>query len=319
MPTTRSATQKQTKLDEFKPDNTSKPKPTAKKQQPKAEEDDDDNTTETKHPTRKKASKDDKPPKPTSPLSRGKAKVNRNRSAAKDSAATQPNTSAKRKAPSDADYITKDAPYPQKQQRTSPVTKNTGPKQSHFSGTDTNTLEKPIMINRSPVLQLWGATVAQFLHPDEEWSTCLSVGGSIAQLCAVSKGRAIGQISPKDESALAEDKRKKRKSETKEEAREIEVMGFPQQIQGDVVVIDGKPKPLKEGLLQGKFGGEEDYGRVKDAMEEALQSWKGDEDELDRKAFHMYERFRPDVAAGGSGWGRKGELNLQKVRSMIER
>ena len=38
--------------------------------------------------------------------------------------------------------------------------------------------EKPIMINRSPVLQLWGACVAEFLHGGNEvgWETCLSMG-----------------------------------------------------------------------------------------------------------------------------------------------
>lgn len=70
--------------------------------------------------------------------------------------------------------------------------------QQHFSE-DAQTLEKPIMINRSPVLQLWGACVAGFLHEDLPWETCLNIGAAIAALCAVSKGRAIGMIEPKDD------------------------------------------------------------------------------------------------------------------------
>ncbi len=36
--------------------------------------------------------------------------------------------------------------------------------------------------------------------------------------------------------------------------------------------------------------------------------------ELQRRGFRLYEHFRPDVPAGESGWGAKGELDLAKVR-----
>lgn len=191
-------------------------------------------------------------------------------------------------------------------------------KQSHISEDSVNDLEKPIMINRSPVLQLWAAVVANFLNRDESWTTCLSIGASIAALCAISKGRAIGKVEPKDESAAAQDKRKKRKQKD-DEFRELEVMGFPMHIKDDVVVVGGKPKPLNESTLYSKFGGQEVYEKAKTTMERALRSWSEDKDELNRTAFHMYEKFRPNVASGGSGWGRKGELNLKKVKSTVEK
>lgn len=321
MPTTRSAT-KQTKLEDFEPDNTDKSKPAAKKQAAKVAKH-EDATVEMEQSSEKETARSNKasgPNKPTTALERGKAKVERNRGA-QNPQAPKHNSSVKRKAPiADDDNDDNDNPTDQKPSKKAKAT-SAASKQAHFSGDSTVDLEKPIMINRSPVLQLWGATVAQFLHPQESWPTCLSVGGSIAQLCAISKGRAIGTVAPKDESADAEDKRSKRKRETKKESesREIEVMGFPQQIQDDVVVVDGKPKPLKQELLQGKFGGASNYEKTKKAMEDGLQSWTDSKDELDRKAFHMYEKFRPDVAAGGSGWGRKGELNPHKVKSTIER
>lgn len=320
MPTTRSATKKQTKLDDFETDEVSKTKSTAKKQKGRAGNHDDTATSsKSEQPPKQQTTRSNEamnPKKPDSALERGKAKVERARGAPKSPQPPKPNSSAKRKAHAADDNNNNDAEQqPYKKSRSD----GSNTKQAHFSGDSTTDLEKPIMINRSPVLQLWGAVVADFLHPDESWETCLSIGGAIATLCAISKGRAIGQVAPKDESTEAENKRKKRKQETKKESREIEVMGFPQQIKGDVVVVDGKPKPLKEGLLQGKFGGESNYEKVKKAMEDGLQSWKDDKDELDKKAFHMYEKFRPDVAAGGSGWGRKGELNLHKVKSKIER
>lgn len=49
-------------------------------------------------------------------------------------------------------------------------------------------------------------------------------------------------------------------------------MGFTLQLKRGVVVITGKSKPVKEGLLQGKFGGKEQYGKVKAAMETANTS-----------------------------------------------
>ena len=36
--------------------------------------------------------------------------------------------------------------------------------------------------------------------------------------------------------------------------------------------------------------------------------------ELQRRGFRLYERFRPDVPRGESGWGAIGELDLAKVR-----
>jgi len=316
MPTTRSATAKQTKLEDFEPDNTSKTKQTAKKTQTASRNQEE--ATKTEQSSRKSTTKSiegSNPPKPDSALERGKAKTERNTGAAsRNSQAPKPNTSAKRKAPTED--FENDASQPSKKSRS--TAKAT--KQAQLSNSSTTPLEKPIMINRSPVLQLWATCVSHFLHPDISWPTCLSIGGSIATLCAISKGRATGKVGPKNDSAIAEDKREKRKQNASKgsETREIEVMGFPQQIRGEAVVVDGKPKPLKEGLLMGKFGGEEEYERVKKVMEEGLQSWEDEKEELDNKAFHMYERFRPDVPKGGSGWGRKGELNLHKIKDTIE-
>lgn len=188
-------------------------------------------------------------------------------------------------------------------------------KQKQTPSANTTDLDKPILINRSPVLQIWAATVAKFLHPDEEWDTCLSVGSSISTLCAISKGRAIGKIEPKDSTSKSKDKNKK---ETHDDTSELEVMGFTLQIKDGAVVVDDKTKPVKEHLLQAKFGGEEEYTRVRRTMEEALRVWSDDKEQLDKKAFHMYEQFRPSTAAGSSGWGRKGQLHLQQVKSTVE-
>jgi hypothetical protein len=77
-------------------------------------------------------------------------------------------------------------------------------------------------------------------------------------------------------------------------------------------VSKGKPaNPDRiEKYLAGKFGARRDDARA--AMEE-LAAGQGP-DELYRRGFRLYERFRPEVPQGESGWGVKGELDLGKVR-----
>jgi hypothetical protein len=155
--------------------------------------------------------------------------------------------------------------------------------------------------------------VSHFLHPDLPWTTCLSIGSTISSITAISKGRSIGTVSKPDSS---ESKKKRRKRETDEDdgAREVKVMGFPIGIKDDVVIFKGKPKPGSEASLVRRFGGEENLKRARTAMGKALEnSWRGRESDLDKKAFSMYESFRPDVANGRQGWGRKGELVLSTI------
>jgi len=205
---------------------------------------------------------------------------------------------------------------PKKRQKQAVVT---SPREQHVASNDEAALEKPIMINRSPVLQLWGACVADFLYPNLPWTACLSIGSAISSLCAVSKGRAIGLIEPREEDEERAAERKERRKKAEEGAERIHVMGFPLPLKGESVLVSGTPHRLNEDNLKAKFGGEEQYGRVKMAMTEALKSWDDDKDDLNKKAFHMYETFRPHVAYGKQGWGKKGELNLPQVSSAIQR
>ena len=181
------------------------------------------------------------------------------------------------------------------------------------------TTDKPILINRAPVLTLWAACVTNFLHPSLSWPASLSAGAAIATLCAISKGRSIGKVDAKDESSEQEEK--KQHDKAKQTSETVEVMSFPLSLnkEQNAVLVSGKPKPQSEKTLVSKFGGEEAYGAVKAAMEEALSTWEGDGDELDGKAFHMYEKFRPTVPSGGKGWGRKGELKVEKIREVVGR
>lgn len=120
---------------------------------------------------------------------------------------------------------------------------------------------------------------------------------------------------PKDRSPNEEAKKEEKKEKARKGASTVEVMGFDLPMKGEGVMLSGKQVSVKEGSLIGKFGGQETYEGVKKVMERALAGWKGKEEELGGKAFHMYEKFRPTVPKGQQGWGRKGELNLAEVES----
>jgi hypothetical protein len=180
--------------------------------------------------------------------------------------------------------------------------------------------EGVVIINRAPVLHLWGACVAQFLHPELAWSTCLSIGQAISTICAISKGRSIGAIEKPEDT----EERKRKKEEQRKKAEgleEVEVMQFHLRMKGDwdetQVVLSGKNVSGSEEGLKRKVG--DGYEAVRDAMTGALESWKGEEDELSKEAFGMYEDFRPSVVKGKGGWGRKGELSVERIESVVRK
>ncbi|CAO2649855.1 Nn.00g011470.m01.CDS01 [Neocucurbitaria sp. VM-36] len=180
--------------------------------------------------------------------------------------------------------------------------------------------DSKITINRAPVLQLWSACVTHSVYPELDWKTCLSAGSAISTICAVAKGRSIGTVPEKD---VSEEKKKKKQDAKKnqKDLENIEVMHFNLRLKDGLALVgsgDAKGKPGNEEAVKKKFGDEE-YQKVRIAFEKALGSWKGEEEELSKKAFEFYEKFRPDVKSGQKGWGRKGELSLEKVREVVER
>ncbi|KAL1596456.1 hypothetical protein SLS60_009102 [Paraconiothyrium brasiliense] len=187
-------------------------------------------------------------------------------------------------------------------------------------GQRADSAQADIIINRAPVLQLWSACVAHHLYPSLPWSTCISAGSAISTICAVAKGRSIGKIS---ESGDSEEKKRKRNEAKKKQSdlEEIHVMHFYLKIKDGLVIVgsDQKGKPANEVALRKKFGDAE-YERVKECFEEALASWgEDDEEQIDKEAFQFYEDFRPTVSSGQKGWGRKGALNLDTVKNVIQK
>lgn len=173
---------------------------------------------------------------------------------------------------------------------------------------------KKIKINRAPVLTLWAAVVAERLGYDEE--TALTLGKAVAGLNAQSKGRRLGIYEEKTEEE--KEKEAKKKKPVKTEFIEILGRGVPA-----VKTPRGLRAALKgeaihagsvETYLKQKF--KDDLDETRSAMEKLAKAYTPKQ--LESKAYALYEKFRPDIPEGTKGWGAKGELDLDYIRSLAK-
>jgi hypothetical protein len=161
-----------------------------------------------------------------------------------------------------------------------------------------------ITINRASVLALWAAVVAQRLGFDED--EALTLGRAVAGLNAQAKGRRLGIFRPH------EDKAKKARQKERGETFLVEVLGRPVPAvsteEGTRAVQRGKPinPDSVRRYLAGSFG--EHLKAARSALRKLARACSPAE--LARRAYALYERFRPHVPAGRKGWGAKGELDL---------
>jgi hypothetical protein len=181
---------------------------------------------------------------------------------------------------------------------------------------------KKIKINRAPVLTLWAAVVAERLGYDEE--TALTLGKAVAGLNAQSKGRRLGIYEEKSEeekekeAKLALSKAEGMKKPVKTEFIEILGRGVPAvktprglraAIQGEAIHAGSV-----EAYLKQKF--KDDLDDTRAAMEKLAKAYPPKQ--LEKKAYDLYEKFRPQIPEGTKGWGAKGELDLDYIRSLAK-
>ena len=74
-----------------------------------------------------------------------------------------------------------------------------------------------------------------------------------------------------------------------------------------------KPESV-EKYLGSKFG--EGLPEAREAMEKLARALPPKE--LSRQAYELYGQFTPKVPAGTKGWGAKGELDLDKIRTLAK-
>ncbi len=179
-------------------------------------------------------------------------------------------------------------------------------------------MAKIIIINRAPVLTLWGVIVAERLGYNHD--EALTLGKALAGLNAQSKGQRLG-IYTKSEAELDEKRGKKAKERKAGEAELVEIVGRPipavHTEHGLRAVIKGEeidPESV-ERYLEKKFGDRLDEARA--ALEDLAKSYPAQE--LERQAYGLYERFRPTVAEGVPGWGAAGDFNLERIRKLAKK
>ena len=175
--------------------------------------------------------------------------------------------------------------------------------------------DKTVTINRAPVLTLWATVVAERLG--YEGDTALTFGKAVAGLNAQSKGRMLGIYGP----PKAPEKGGKPKGVGLGEDFWVQVCGrgVPAKNTRDGIraVIKDKPiDPVKtREYLKRSFG--ESLSMVREAMEELANSY--DSGELEEKSYGLYEKFRPRIESGRRGWGQKGTLDPDVIRSLAKK
>jgi len=167
-----------------------------------------------------------------------------------------------------------------------------------------------IQVNRAPVLTLWASVVAERLgHPPD---LALSLAKSVAGTAARAKARRLGIA---EESDQAKDRHDAAPAPPQ---RTTLLLGkqIRLSIDKDGVVLagaGGKPEPAGpvRAYISKAFG--EHLAAVRGAMEDLASQL--DPQELNRIGFRLYEHFRPEVPPDARGWGAKGLLDLDRIRT----
>ena len=170
--------------------------------------------------------------------------------------------------------------------------------------------EHNILINRAPVLTLWATSVAERLGFDHD--EALSLGKAVAGLNAQSKGQRLGIFKTVPQEV------KKARARKRGEEFFVEICGrqVPAINTPDGVRAVNKNQPIEaksvERYLESKFG--ESLDAARSAMRDLAKAFRPEQ--LLKNAFNLYEDFRPAIPAGVRGWGAKGSLDIDRIRSL---
>jgi hypothetical protein len=140
----------------------------------------------------------------------------------------------------------------------------------------------------------------------------LSLGKAVAGLNAQSKGQRLGIFKPVSQEV------KKARARKRGEEFSVEICGRQvpaiSTVDGVRAVIKNQPIEGKsvEGYLESKFG--ESLGAVRAAMRDLAKTFRPEQ--LTTNAFSLYDKFRPAIPEGVRGWGAKGNLDIDYIRSL---
>jgi hypothetical protein len=174
-----------------------------------------------------------------------------------------------------------------------------------------------LRINRAPVLTLWAAVVAERIGLPH--GTALTAGHAVAGMTAHAKGVRLGIYAQPADSGT-------KPALAKPEGATGDVREFL--LLGRIVHIadtkDG-PRAINKGEIV-KPAAVEKYlrGKLGDQLETARSAMEAlaatlPPKELNAKAFHLYEQFRPEVPPDEKGWGAKGVLDMERISKLASK
>jgi hypothetical protein len=142
----------------------------------------------------------------------------------------------------------------------------------------------------------------------------LSLGKAVAALYAQLKGRQLGLLQPHPKPSAPAAPKPPVQPIVELLSRPIPVMHTREGVRA---VVKGQPIPPAsvEGYLQRAFG--DMLSNTRQAMAELVASYAPED--LEHIAYELYEQFRPEIPPGTRGWGAKGALDLQRIRSLGQR
>jgi hypothetical protein len=170
-----------------------------------------------------------------------------------------------------------------------------------------------VEVNRAPVMTLWATVVAERLGFDRD--EALTLGKTVTGLNAQAKGRSLGIFKPGEKKS--EQARRRPKGEqffVELLGRSVPVINTPEGVRAAAKDAPVDPASVQR-YLEGKFGGA--LPEVRQAMEELAAALAPDE--LEERAYRLYAEFRPEIPSGKRGWGAKGELDTDRIRSLAGR
>jgi len=170
-----------------------------------------------------------------------------------------------------------------------------------------------VHVNRTSVLTLWAAVVAEEIGFDHD--TALTLGKTLAGMNARFKGRTLGIYKPAEKSEGAPPKKRRAGEDIW-----IELLGrrvLATKTEHGVRAIEND-KPLDPAGVEHYLG--DKFGAALEDVRSAMAALAGSftPKELAKNAFELYSRFRPSIPEGMRGWGAKGELRLAMIRGMAK-
>ena len=163
---------------------------------------------------------------------------------------------------------------------------------------------------KTQAARIHDTTLAERLGFDKD--EALSLGKAVAGLNAQSKGRRLGIYKPVPQE-VKNARARKRGVEFLIEicGRQVPAINTTDGVRA---VIKNQPIEAKsvERYLESKFG--ESLGTARTAMRDLAKGFRPEQ--LSKNAFSLYEGFPPAIPEGVKSWGAKGNLDIDRIRSL---